>query len=198
MFPLNRNALASSALSPRIPLVILSSGESHQQDELSPVNKVAFSPLSTVATPSRRIPHSSRCSAPTRNLLSPLLVSHFGKASLGSAECAKHPVQRPAQIADLREIRATTGEKPISFRIRTYTKRGRGWGSEKSAHISPETLTLLTRLIAANVMIAANGGVKAPDDFFDAAKLLMSMTFAARGEEKRVARGAGFGQTISC
>jgi hypothetical protein len=39
---------------------------------------------------------------------------------------------------------------------------------------------------------------KAPDDVFDAAKLLMSMTFAARGEEKRVARGAGFGQTISC
>jgi hypothetical protein len=33
-----------------------------------------------------------------------------------------------------------------SFRMRTYTKRGRGWGSEKSRYISPETLTLPTRL----------------------------------------------------
>jgi hypothetical protein len=42
------------------------------------------------------------------------------------------------------------GVAPTSkpFRIRTYTKRGRGWGSEKSGHTSPETLTLPTRLIA--------------------------------------------------
>jgi hypothetical protein len=115
--------------------------------------------LSTISShdAERRIPHGSRCSAPTRCVLSPFLVSHFGKARLGSAECATHRVQRPAQVADFREIRATTGEKSISFRIRTYTKRGRGWGSQNSGYISSETLTLPTCLTAASVAFAANG-----------------------------------------
>src|SRR5260370_13707607 len=90
-----RNALASSAASPCIPAFILSSGESHQQDELSPVNKVELSPLSTVATRSRRIPHGSRCSAPTRRLLSQLLVSHFGKSHSGPREAAFPAAKRP-------------------------------------------------------------------------------------------------------
>ncbi len=39
------------------------------------------------------------------------------------------------------------------FRIRTYIKRGRGWGLAKSGYISPETLTFTDRLPARRLLL---------------------------------------------
>src|SRR5438309_8778315 len=49
------------------------------------------------------------------------------------------------------------------FRIRTYIKRGRGWGLAKSGYISPETLTFTDRLPARRLLLRgaldAGGGI---------------------------------------
>jgi hypothetical protein len=121
----------------------------YQQDELSPLTKSMFLgrtasfSRSTVPSPSIGVSGLSFCLAASESSY-PCPITETELPGIWRPYL--NAPSLPVQHFSFRLSCAAPGAKP--FRIRTYTKRGRGWGSEKSGYISPETLTLPTRLTA--------------------------------------------------